>query len=605
MSTATQQPARRFDPSPLLRGLRLVWESAAGWTVAQFVLLAIQGLLPLAILYLMKLIVDAVSAAVVAPDPTAAFDQVIRFVLLAAGVALATAGLRVVSTLVSEVQALKVTDRVHDVLHEKSVAIDLSYYENPKYHNTLHRAQMEAPYRPTRIVSELAQIGQSGISLVVVTGLLLSFHWIVAVVLLVAAVPGMLVKVRFSRRLYNWQQRQTPTQRRTRYYNLLLTMESFAKEIRLFSLGPLFRERFREMARRLREERLAIVQRRSVLDLGAQAFTVVAVFGIFALVAWRTVTGAITLGDMVMYFGAFQRAQDFLRELMNGLAGLYEDNLFLADLNEFLALTPQVKEPVRPAPFPRPIRQGIVMDGVTFRYPDGTRDVLSDISLEIRPGEHVALVGENGSGKTTLVKLLCRLYDPSAGGIRIDGIDLRDFETRALRGEISVTFQDYAKYQLTARENIWLGNVELPPDSPRVLDAAAQTGAHRVIEQLPQRLDTVLGRQFEQGAELSIGEWQKIALARAFVRDSQIIVLDEPTAALDARSEAEVFERFHQLASGRTAILISHRLSTVRMADRIIVLHDGRVVESGRHDELVLRGGTYAELFDLQARYYR
>ncbi len=595
----------RFDARPLLRGLRLVWDSAAGWTVAQFVLVVVQGLLPLAVLYLMKLIVDAVTAAVAAPDPAAAFDRVILYVLVAAVIALASAALRVVSTLVTEVQSLRVTDRVHDILHEKSIEIDLSYYENPTYHNTLHRAQAEAPYRPTRIVSELAQIGQSSISLAAVTGLLLSFHWVVAVILVVAAVPGMVVKAKFSRRLYNWQLRQTPTQRRTRYLNMLLTTEPFAKEIRLFSLGPLFRDRFRAMAHLLREEKLGIVGRRSLFELIAQIFTIAAVFSIFALVAWRTVTGGITLGDMIMYFGAFQRAQDFLRDLLGNLASLYEDNLFLADLHEFLELKPIVREPVKPVPFPQPIRRSIVMDRLTFRYPEGTRDVLEDVSLEIRPGEHVALVGENGSGKTTLVKLLCRLYDPSGGVIRIDDIDLRDFPTAELRRQISVTFQDYAKYQMTARENVWFGNIDLEPDDGRLQEAAVRTGAHRVIERLNKRWDTMLGKQFDQGTELSIGEWQKIALARAFLRDSQIIILDEPTAALDARAEAEVFARFHELARGRTAVLISHRLSTVRMVDHIFVLRDGRIVESGAHDELIHRGGAYAELFELQAKHYR
>ncbi len=595
----------RFDARPLLRGLGLVWDSAAGWTVAQFVLVVVQGLLPLAVLYLMKLIVDAVTAAVAAPDPAAAFDRVILYVLVAAVIALASAALRVVSTLVTEVQSLRVTDRVHDILHEKSIEIDLSYYENPTYHNTLHRAQAEAPYRPTRIVSELAQIGQSSISLAAVTGLLLSFHWVVAVILVVAAVPGMVVKAKFSRRLYNWQLRQTPTQRRTRYLNMLLTTEPFAKEIRLFSLGPLFRDRFRAMAHLLREEKLGIVGRRSLFELIAQIFTIAAVFSIFALVAWRTVTGGITLGDMIMYFGAFQRAQDFLRDLLGNLASLYEDNLFLADLHEFLELKPIVREPVKPVPFPQPIRRSIVMDRLTFRYPEGTRDVLEDVSLEIRPGEHVALVGENGSGKTTLVKLLCRLYDPSGGVIRIDDIDLRDFPTAELRRQISVTFQDYAKYQMTARENVWFGNIDLEPDDARLQEAAVRTGAHRVIERLNKRWDTMLGKQFDQGTELSIGEWQKIALARAFLRDSQIIILDEPTAALDARAEAEVFARFHELARGRTAVLISHRLSTVRMVDRIFVLRDGRIVESGAHDELIHRGGAYAELFELQAKHYR
>jgi ATP-binding cassette subfamily B protein len=591
--------------APLLRGLRLVWESAAGWTAAQLALLVVQGLLPLATLYLMKLIVDAVTVAVGAADLETSFRPVLVLILIAAGVALTAAVLRVLTTLVGEVQSLRVTDRVHDTLHAKSIEIDLSYYENSEYHDTLHRAQLEAPHRPTRIVNGIATVVQSGISLIAVMALVLSFHWSVALILLAAGIPGMFVRVQYSRRLYRLQRHQTTTQRRTRYFNAILTTEPYAKELRLFGLGDLFRNRFSELARRVRQERLQLVARRSTLEFVAQVFAVAAVFGIFLVVARRTLSGELTVGDMVMYFGAFQRAQEFLRDFLGGLAGLYDDNLFLTDLNTFLTLEPNVAEPPKPVPFPRPMRHGIRVDHLHFRYPGSSRVVLEDISFDIRPGEHVALVGENGSGKTTLVKLLCRLYDPDSGSITIDGVDLREMQTVALRNEIAVVFQDYAKYHLTARENVWLGNVALPPESPDVERAAAQTGADRIIDRLPNRWETILGRQFDQGMELSIGEWQKVALARAFLRDSQIIVLDEPTASLDARAEAEVFERFHELTRGRTAILISHRLSTVRMVDRIFVMRGGRIVESGAHDDLVEQGGAYAELFELQAKHYR
>jgi ATP-binding cassette subfamily B protein len=428
--------------APLLRGLRLVWDSAARWTAAQLALLVVQGLLPLATLYLMKLIVDAVTGAVGAADPEASYRPIVILILIAAGVALTSAVLRVLTTLVGEVQSLRVTDRVHDSLHSKSIEIDLSYYENAEYHDTLHRAQLEAPHRPTRIVNGIALVVQSGISLIAVMALVLSFHWSVALILLAAGIPGMLVRVQYSRRLYRLQRYQTTTQRRTRYFNSILTTEPYAKELRLFGLGALFRTRFRELARRVREERLQLVARRSVLEFVAQVFAVAAVFGIFVVVARRTLSGEITIGDMVMYFGAFQRAQDFLREFLGGLAGLYDDNLFLTDLNTFLTLEPKVAEPARPVSIPRPMRKGIRVDHLHFAYPGSARVVLDDISLDIRPGEHVALVGENGSGKTTLIKLLCRLYDPDSGSINVDGIDIRDMATTAQRNDISVVFQD-------------------------------------------------------------------------------------------------------------------------------------------------------------------
>ena len=290
---------------------------------------------------------------------------------------------------------------------------------------------------------------------------------------------------------------------------------------------------------------------------------------------------------------------------MGSLAGLYEDNLFLSNLYEFLDLKRTVIEPVHARPVPQPMQRGIVLDHVSFQYPAGTRKVLEDISLTIRPGEVVALVGENGSGKTTLIKLLCRLYDPTGGTITIDGVDLRQFETKALRHEIAIIFQDYAHYHLTARENIWLGNTALPPDHERVIAAARRSGADDVISALPHGYDTILGKWFEDGEELSIGEWQKVALARAFMRDAQIIVLDEPTSSMDAKAEYEVFQSFRQLVSGRTAILISHRFSTVRMADRIYVLKHGSIIEGGTHEELIDRQGVYADLFERQARSYR
>jgi ATP-binding cassette, subfamily B, bacterial len=599
--------ARRFrlaSPGPLLRGLALVWESAPGWTAVQLGLIAVQGAVPLAALYLTKLIVEAVTDAI-GTAGLAAFGHVSMLVLAAGGVAVAGVGLRTLGTLVGEIQSLRLGDRVHDVLHAKSIEVDLQFYESAEYHDTLHRAQEEAPYRPARIVNSVAQVLQNGLSMVAVAGLLLSFHWVLAVVLLGAAVPGAFVKARYSRRLYAWTLRQTPAVRKSRYFNSLLTGLATAKEVRLFGLGGVLMERFRELRTLVRIEKLRLVTRRSLAELATQVIAVTAVFIAFALIARGALAGTITIGAMVMYFGAFQRGQDFFRDALAGLASLYEDNLFLTDLQTFLELKPEVADPVVPKAFPKPIRQGITLENVSFGYPGGSRQVLENITMAIRPGEHIALVGENGSGKTTLVKLICRLYDPTGGAIRIDGIDLRDFATRELRHEIGIIFQDYARYHLAVRDNVWFGNVDLPRDSERIIEAATRTGADEVVRRLTGGYETILGREFDNGAELSIGEWQKVAIARAFLRDTQIIVLDEPTASLDARAEAEVFARFHELARDRTAILISHRLSTVKMADRIFVLDRGRIVETGDHTELVEQGGTYARLFEMQARHYR
>jgi ATP-binding cassette subfamily B protein len=326
---------------------------------------------------------------------------------------------------------------------------------------------------------------------------------------------------------------------------------------------------------------------------------------LYAYLVYQAIGGKSTLGDLAMYYQAFQRVQGSLQGILSSLAGLYEDNLFLSNLYEFLDLKRTVIEPVHARPVPQPMQRGIALNHVSFQYPAGTRKVFEDISLTIRPGEVVALVGENGSGKTTLIKLLCRLYDPTDGTITIDGVDLRQFETKALRHEIAIIFQDYAHYHLTARENIWFGNTALSPNDERVIAAARRSGADGVISALPHGYDTILGKRFANGEELSIGEWQKVALARVFMRDAQIIVLDEPTSSMDAKAEYEAFQSFRQLVSGRTAILISHRFSTVRMADRIYVLKQGSVIEGGTHEELVSMGGTYAQLFEMQAQHYR
>ncbi len=605
-SQKTETPGQKIKrPLRLDRALRLVWQAGPGWTISSLAIVFLQGLLPLLTLYLMKLIVDGVIFAIGAADKVAAFRDVVLLIILAGVVALVNALLQLIGAYVKEAQSLTVTDHMYDILHAKSIEVDLEYYENPHYLDTLHRAQQEGPFRPTHILDGLMQVGQNGLSLLAMAGLLISFHWAVAVVLFAAAIPGVLVRLKYSKRLFRWQRKRTPAERRAGYYDWLLTGYNHAKEMRLFDLGGLFMGRFRDLRQQLRHERLELVKRRSAADFVAQASAALAVFGSFGFIAYRTVGGVITLGDMVMYFQAFQRGLGFLRQVLGGMAGLYEDNLFLANLYEFLDLKPKVKEPDHPRPVPRPLQKGIGFEHVSFHYPNGKRDVLKDISFLVEPGEVIALVGANGSGKTTLIKLLCRLYDPVDGAITLDGIDMRRFETGALRREISVIFQDYAQYYLTARENIWFGNCDLAPQHEDIMGAARHAGSHDLISSLPKGYETILGKWFEEGEELSIGEWQKVALARAFLRESQIIVLDEPTSAMDAKSEYEVFRRIRQLLEGRTAILISHRFSTVRMADRIFAFEKGSISETGTHEQLVKSGGKYANLFEKQAQHYQ
>jgi len=567
-------------------------------------LVFVQALLPLLGLYLVKRTIDAITASLSAPDRAAAFKQVMFWIILSAAVALVTALARLVSGLVSEIQSLAVTDHMHEVIQRKSIAVDLEYYEDSGFFDKLHRAQQEASFRPSRVVTGIYSAGESALSLGAMAGLLFTFHWGGALLLFLASLPGILVRLKYSRRLFSWYRDSTPVERSADYYNWMLTGDVYAKELRQYGLGDLFRERFKGLRSVLRRELLQMVSRRTVAELATQTAVTLALFGSMVFLAWRTVSGGLTLGDMVMYFAAFQRGVSSLGGLLSALAGLYEDNLFLTSLYEFLDLEPRVREPVRALPFPRPITTGIVFDRVGFRYPNDSREVLSGISLEIRPGEVVALVGENGSGKSTLVKLLCRLYDPQEGSIRIDGIDLRQFETSALRGEIGVVYQDFAQYYLSARENIRFGDLKATDTDARIAPAARRSGADRVISRLPQGLDTILGKWFAEGVELSVGEWQKMALARAFMRDAQIVVLDEPTAALDAATEHSLLQSFRELTVGKMALVISHRFSTVRMADRIYVLDQGIVAESGSHQELIKLGCLYAEMFRKQAQPY-
>jgi ATP-binding cassette subfamily B protein len=587
------------------RAIRLVWTSAPGWATVNLVLVVAQGLLPLAGLYLLKRIIDTLQAGIAAHGGPSSFRLVLFWVVLAAVVALVTTLARSLAELAGQAQSLVLTDKVTDVLHAQSVAVDLEYYENHRYYDTLHRAQGDAMSRPISIVNRLVQIGQSAISLVGIAGMLLVFNPLLALVLFLVALPGAQVRLVFSRRQYRFEQEQTKQERRSWYYHWMLTNSYFAKEVRLFNLGSLFRTRFRAVRQQLRWGRLALARRRTLSNTLAQSIASLAIFGALAFIAYQTYKGKITIGSLVMYYSGFQLAVGSLSAVLGGFAGLYEDNLFLSNLYQFLDLKPKVTAPARPLPCPARIAQGITFHDVGFAYPGDSRKVLEAINLTVAPGQVIALVGENGSGKTTLVKLLCRLYDPDSGKVTVDGVDIRQLDPVKWRQQISVILQDYVQYQLPVWENVWLGDVEAAPDREKIIVAAQRSGVDPAIRRLPQGYDTPLGTWFEQGRELSIGEWQKVALARAFLRDSPFVVLDEPTSSLDALAEAELFRHFRRAIHGRSAVLISHRFSTVQMADYIYVLDQGRVKEHGTHRELLELNGLYARFYLAQAAPYQ
>lgn len=587
------------------RAILLVWNSSPRWTAIHIAIAILQTIFPLLLIFLTKLIVDYISINLKAIDSTWNFHHILLLIILVGMVMMLMNFTVIAAELASTTLGQKVTDYMQVVLYRKAITIDLEAYEDPHQQDILERAKWEAPYRPTGILNDLTSIGQNSLSIVAIAGILVALHWGLIGILALASMPMVLMRVRQSKELYKWQRHQTELERKAGYFGHLMLSGSPAKEIRLLNIGYLLIEWAQELRHQLLQGKLAIAMHQAKVRLLGQGITTIVVLGAYTFIIYQTLEGVLQLGDLVLYSQVFQRGQNALKSLITSLASLHENHLFLADLYEFLSLEPIITEPVLPQRVPCPIGQGIVFENVSFRYKNSSRHAIHKVNLSIRPGEVVALVGENGSGKTTLVKLLCRLYEVSSGRITIDGKDLRDFSIADLRRQISVIFQDYNCYQLNAKENIWLGNIELPFSSDRMLQAAQWSGADEVIRTLPQGYHTLLGKWFKGGEELSGGQWQKIALARAFLREAQLVVLDEPTSAMDARAEAEVFQKFRDLMRDRAALLITHRLSTVKMADCIYVLHQGSIVESGTHEELMALQGTYAHLFQTQARNYQ
>lgn len=589
----------------VLRAVRLVFAHVPGLTTVNVVLVVVQGLLPLAALYVMKLVIDAVTAGVSAVDRDAVTAGVLVLVAAAAAIALLAAVCRALSTYTAEVQSLVLTDIITDLVHAHSVRLDLAYYEDPAYWDSLHRAQAEGPYRVGKIVDDLVQVGQNGLSVAAVGGFIVSFSPVVGLVLIGAALPAALAQVLFSRRLYDLRLEQTEAERKAWYYHLMITGAEHAPEVRQFGLGPLFRERYRGLRESLRTATLAVSRSRASWVVLTQGLVTAAVFGSFAVIALMAVRGELSLGALVVFFAGFQLCIGYTQSIFSSINALYEDQLFLRNLFEFLDLEPKVAPPAAPVPLPAPFAREVRFEDVSFAYPSAARPALRHVDLAIRRGEVIALVGENGAGKSTFIKLLTRLYDPTSGRVTVDGVDLRETDPDAWRRQTAVLSQDYVRYHLSARENIWLGDVDLPPGSPRVEEAARQAAADAVIGRLPDAYSTLLGKMFQDGHDLSTGEWQKVALARAFFRDAGIVILDEPASSLDALAEAEIFDRFRELVRGRTAVLVSHRFSTVLLADRICVFDRGEIVEQGTHAELMAKGGRYAQMFLAQAGPYR
>lgn len=604
-SRDSERPRMLLDGLRLDRALRIVWGAAPGWTALSLGLILVQALVPLATLFIFKLIVDRLTLEPGTLAVTSDLQTLLLLIAAAFGVALAGSLCSAILGHANLVQGHLVADRMQQVVQAKSIEMDLAYYENSQFYDKLHRAQREAPSRPLQIIQALTMLVRNSLTLLGAFVLLFTFHWGVVAAVFIASIPVLFYRLKHAEAIFLLHREKTAAERLSVYFNRVITTLADAKEVRVFGFGELIARRFRDLRNRIRLALREISAQGARRQFVTETAAAVAGFGALAFIVRAALNGSITLGELVMYFGAFQVATGSLRPTLSGLAEVYENNLFLSALYEFLDVPKTVTSPDNPKPMPRPWRSGVHVEGLGFRYPGTNQLVLDGVDMTIRPGETVALVGRNGSGKTTLTKLLCRLYDPTAGRIMIDGTDIRDFAITDLRHEIGVIYQDYGRYQLSARENIRLGRPDIDPDDPAIENAARWAGIHDELAKLPHGYDSILSRSLADGEELSVGQWQKLALARALLRDSQLILLDEPTSSLDPVAEFEFFEKFRQMTRDRSALIISHRFSTVHLADRIYVLDGGRVIEQGSHDNLMNLQGFYADLYQKQSASYR
>lgn len=604
---------RRGEPLPPVRErlaafryippfLGMVWRTRPSYGAGIVVLRAVSAFAPLAMLWVGKLIIDAVVANIGAPAPD--WSLLARLVALELAIALASDVLSRLTGLLESLLGDLFSNEMSVRLMRHAATLDLQHFEDPEFFDKMQRARRQTMGR-VALMSQTLTMGQQTLTLSSLLVALVAFNpWLLAI-LVVAILPSFLGETAYAGIAYSFMFQWTPQRRELDYYRWVASELEPAKEIKLFGLADHFIGRYAELADDYVAENRRVASHRAATGAILTSISTLAYYGAVATIVYETVVGVITIGELTFLMGSFQRSRSLIGNILMSIARGYEQGLQLKDLFDFLEMEPGIRNVENPRPVPTPIREGFVFEDVGFRYPDADGWAVHDVSFAIRPGERIALVGENGAGKTTLAKLLTRLYEPTEGRILLDGVDLRQYDIHELRRAVGVIFQDFFRYDLRARENIAVGWIEGRDDEPRIVDAARKSMAADVVEGLDGGYDQMLGRRFDGGANLSGGEWQKIALARAYMRDAQILVLDEPTAALDARAEHQVFQRFTELTAGKMAVLISHRFSTVRMADRILVLDDGRVIEDGSHEQLIGRGGRYAELFNLQAAGYR
>jgi len=582
--------------------LGIVWRSGPLVVTLGLILRLLTALLPIALLWVAKLIIDSIVHTVTAR--LAVEPRLWWLVAAEFGLAVFAGILARLTDYFDSLLADKYMHHVSIEVMRHASELDLIAYEDPVFYDRLERARVQATDR-LGMIQSIGRLVQQVITTVSLSISILVFSPWLLLLLVVGVIPAFLGESHFALLGYAKNFRQTPIRRQLDYLRVLGGSREAAKELKLFGLRKFLLDRFTRLSDQIYDENVSLARKRLIAGAGLSIIGTAGYYAAYVLVVWRTVTGALTIGTLTFLSGAILQASSNIQQIFSTLSSIADQALFLTDLLAFFQMQPTIQSKPNALPAPRPIRRGFEFRNVSFRYPGSSRLVLENLNLELRPAERVALIGENGQGKTTIVKLMTRLYDPVEGQVMLDGVDLREYDLDDLYREIGVIFQDFMRYEMTARENIAVGRIESAENSSLLFSAAQKSMADDVIQRLPAAYDQMLGRRFDGGVDLSGGEWQKVALARAYLRDAQVLILDEPTAALDARSEYEVFRRFAELTAGKMALFISHRFSTVRMADRIIVLDDGKVVEDGTHDELCRLGGRYSEMFELQAASYR